>query len=305
VLVWTEKRGWPRWIGVTASAVLLCGFVALLLGVLIPTLTTQVTGLIKHLPTVREEAVKHLPDSGPARETVAKLLDSAWFSNPEPLLASFLQWGRIALEALVQFLVVIVIAIYLLIDGERVYHWLLAFFPQRHRHKTEVAVPEIASVVCSYMTGQLITSLLCGCYAFAVLWLLKVPNAALLAVLAAIFDVLPLIGFFVSLLPAIGMALTVSPVTAALVAGLYIVYHAIESYLIVPKVYGHRLRLSTLTVLVSCMAGALVAGVIGAIAVLPIVASYPIIERIWLRPHLESDTVAKHKEIDEKEHPTA
>jgi hypothetical protein len=51
------------------------------------------------------------------------------------------------------------------------------------------------------------------------------------------------------------------------------------------------------------MAGALVAGVIGAIAVLPIVASYPIIERIWLRPHLESDTVAKHKEIDEKEHP--
>jgi predicted PurR-regulated permease PerM len=137
------------------------------------------------------------------------------------------------------------------------------------------------------------------------LWFLNVPNAALLAVLAGIFDVLPLIGFFVSLLPAVGMALTISPVTAGIVAALYVVYHAIENYLIVPRVYGHRLRLSTLTVLVSCMAGALVAGVIGAIAVLPIVASYPIIERIWLRPHLENDTVARHKEIDEKEHPTA
>ncbi len=114
--------------------------------------------------------MKHLPEGGPAREAADKLLNAAWFSDPEPLLKSFLQWGRVALEALAQFLIMIVIAIYFLIDGERVYHWLLAFFPERQRRKTAVAVPEIASVVCSYMAGQLITSLLCGCYAFAVLW---------------------------------------------------------------------------------------------------------------------------------------
>jgi hypothetical protein len=55
-------------------------------------------------------------------------------------------------------------------------------------------------------------------------------------------------------------------------------------------------------VLVSCLAGALLAGVTGAIAILPIVASYPIIERIWLRPLLEPDTVATHEAIDEHEH---
>jgi len=73
--------------------------------------------------------------------------------------------------------------------------------------------------------------------------------------------------------------------------------------LIVPKVYGDRLRLSTLTVLVSCMAAGLVGGVIGAIVILPLVASYPIVERIWLRRHLEVDTVAKHSQIDAEEHP--
>ena len=130
-----------------------------------------------------------------------------------------------------------------------------------------------------------------------------VPSAALLAVMAGIFDVLPLIGFFLFAIPAVALAFTVSPMTAAWVAGLYIAYHLLENYFIVPKVYGNRLRLSTLTVLVSCLAAGLVAGVVGVILVLPIVASYPIIERIWLQPYLERGTVQKHAELSEKEHP--
>jgi predicted PurR-regulated permease PerM len=144
---------------------------------------------------------------------------------------------------------------------------------------------------------------LCGTYAFIILSLLHVPNAALLGIIAGVFDILPLIGFFLSILPAVIVALSVSTTTAVLVFVLYGAYHLVENYFIVPKVYGNRLRLSTLTVLVSCMAAALVAGVVGAIAILPIVASYPIIERIWLKRHLEPDTVAKHEQIDAEKHP--
>ena len=135
---------------------------------------------------------------------------------------------------------------------------------------------------------------------FVVLKILHVPNAALLAVMAGIFDVLPLIGFFLFTIPAVAIAFTVSPGVAALVAVLYLAYHLLENYFIVPKVYGNRLRLSTLTVLVACLAAGLVAGVVGVIIVLPIIACYPILERIWLRPHLESDTVTKHEELDSK-----
>jgi predicted PurR-regulated permease PerM len=188
-------------------------------------------------------------------------------------------------------------------DGERVYQWLLAFLPEVHRRKVGQASVEIAEVVSSYMLGQLITSLLCGVYAFTILSVLHVPNATLLAVIAGVFDILPLIGFFLAIIPALIVAASISPATAGLVFILYGTYHLIENYFIVPKVYGNRLRLSTLTVLVSCMAAGLVAGVVGAIAILPIVASYPIIERIWLGRHLEADTVAKHDWIDAEEHP--
>jgi predicted PurR-regulated permease PerM len=118
----------------------------------------------------------------------------------------------------------------------------------------------------------------------------------------AVFDVLLLIGFFLFTIPAMAMALTVSPGTALLVGAFYGAYHLFENYFIVPKVYGNRLRLSALTVLISCLAAGMIAGVVGVIIVLPAVASYPVLERYWLRPHLEPDTVEKHVAIDAREH---
>ena len=297
---WTQARGWPVSSGVLIAAVVVLGFVIVFFGVLIPAVAQQLTDVIKDLPKFREHMLVSLPES--TRVGAARLMDAPSFSDPEPLMQSFLSWGALALASLARFLVVLAVAVYLVADGSRVFQWLLAFLPVVQRRKVAVAAPEIADVVSSYMAGQLITSLICAVYVFAMLTFLNVPNALLLAVLAGIFDVLPIIGFFLAVVPAAAVALTVSPGKALLVVVLYLVYHLIESYLIVPKIYGNRLRLSTLTVLVSCLAGALLAGVSGAIVVLPIVASYPIIERIWLHPLLEHDTIAKHEAIDEREH---
>jgi predicted PurR-regulated permease PerM len=300
VMRWTAARGWPKWSGVSIAALVLLGFVVVFLGVLIPALGEQASGVIKNLPAFKEHLLSRL--SGPIRVAAARLMDAPSFADPAPLMNSFLAWGTLVVEALAKFLLVLAVAIYLVADGARVFQWLLAFFPVVQRRKVAVAAPEIAEVVSSYMAGQLITSLLCAGYVFGMLTLLHVPNALLLAVLAGIFDVLPIIGFFLAVVPAAAVALTVAPGTAFLVFVLYLAYHLIENYFIVPKIYGNRLRLSTLTVLVSCLAGALLAGVTGAIAILPIVACYPIIERIWLRPLLEPDTVATHEAIDEHEH---
>jgi predicted PurR-regulated permease PerM len=300
VMRWTAARGWPKWTGVLIAAVLVLGFVVVFVLVLIPALSEQATAVIKNLPVFKESLLSKLP--GTVRVAARRLMDAPSFTDPEPLMKSFLAGGAILFEALAKFLVVLAVAIYLVADGARVFKWLLAFFPVVHRRKIAVAAPEIADVVSSYMAGQLITSLICGAYVFGMLKLIRVPDALLLAALAGIFDVLPIIGFFLAVLPAAAVALTVAPGTAFLVVTLYLAYHLIENYFIVPKIYGNRLRLSTLTVLVSCLAGALLAGVTGAIAILPIVASYPIIERIWLRPLLEPDTVATHEAIDDHEH---
>ena len=303
LIQWTRKRGWPKWAGVLLSASLLLGSTTLFLVFLVPTIATEGTAFIQKLPAARDQLLGQLPSSGPIRDFVNQLSNSPTLSNPAPILKYLAAWGGSVLEALVGFFLVLIVAIYFLADGERVYKWFLAFLPGIQRQKVSIAGEEIATVVGRYMIGQVITSVLCAAYAFGVLEVLRVPNALLLAVLAGFFDVLPLIGFFLFAIPAVAMAFTVSPTTAMLVGALYLAYHLIETYFIVPKVYGNRLKISTLTVLVACLAAGLVAGVVGVILILPVVASYPILERIWLEPYLQRGTVEKHARLTAEEHP--
>ncbi|WP_395741127.1 AI-2E family transporter [Prosthecobacter sp.] len=295
---WSRKHRWPEWLGLSCITLILLGAVALGLGLLIPTITHQAATLVETLPKLKEDIVKYAPAQGAVHNFTQQFLASPMFADSKPLVAEIVAFGGTALKGLIEFLVIVITSIYFLSDGERVYRWLLAFLPARHRKKLGAAAPEIAGVVSGYMSGQLITSLLCGAYAFCVLSLLHVPDAALFAVIAGFCDVLPLIGFFIAVIPAVASAAFVSPATAVSVAVLYSVYHLIENYFIVPRIYGRRLGLSSLTVLVCCMMAGIVGGVLGIILILPIVASYPIIERTWLRPHLEPDTVQKHDALD-------
>lgn len=83
--------------------------------------------------------------------------------------------------------------------------------------------------------------------------------------------------------------------TAIAVAACYTVYHGIEIYFIVPKVYGNRLRVSGLVVLVTLIITASVGGVLAALLVLPLVASYPIVERIWLEKNIGRRVIKEHE----------
>jgi predicted PurR-regulated permease PerM len=296
----TEKRGWPRWTGVLASGFIMLGLTAAVIGILIPTIGNEGVGFVKRLPELKEELLRHLARIGPLRNLVEPTLNDPAFSDPEPMVKHLMAWGSRALEHTIEFFLVLILAIYFVADGPRIYQWVVAFLPPRHREKMAEASDDVTSVVGHYVVGQMITSAMASGFAFVVLQLLHVPNAALLAILAGVFDLLPIIGFFLFMFPAVLLALTVSPAAALTVAVLYTAYHLVENYFIVPKVYGNRLRLSTLTVLITCLVAGLLAGVVGVIIALPIVSCYPIIERIWLRPHLEHDTVQKHERIDAK-----
>jgi predicted PurR-regulated permease PerM len=74
--------------------------------------------------------------------------------------------------------------------------------------------------------------------------------------------------------------------------------HVIENYVIVPKVYGHSLRLSGVAVLLGLVIGAELGGIIGALLALPVVAAYPIVERIWLRDALGKTVLAEHARLE-------
>jgi predicted PurR-regulated permease PerM len=196
-------------------------------------------------------------------------------------------------------ILVIVLTLYLLLDGKRAYAWLLAYVPRHHRKKMAETIPEVSDVVIAYMQGQLVTSFLYGAFALVVLTVFHVPAAIPLAFLAAICDILPILGVIISTAPAVLLALTVSPAAAVSILLLYAVYHLFENYVIVPKVYGRRLSLSTFAVLLAVVLGGSLFGILGAVLVLPLVAAYPIIERIWLHEYLNDEVLKDHSALEQ------
>jgi predicted PurR-regulated permease PerM len=157
---------------------------------------------------------------------------------------------------------------------------------------------EVSRVVTGYVQGQVLTSALFGLFAFAVLSLLHVPAAMPLALLAAVCDVVPVIGIILATVPPVAIALSVSPGTALIVLALYALYHVLENYVIIPRVYGNRLRLSSLVVLVALIVGGELFGIAGALLALPLVAAYPIIERIWLGSYLSDEVLTDHSALE-------
>jgi predicted PurR-regulated permease PerM len=127
--------------------------------------------------------------------------------------------------------------------------------------------------------------------------ILGVPAAAPLAVIAGICDFVPVLGILLATVPAALLALSVSPGAALAVVVAYVVYHLFETYFLLPRIYGNKLKISTLSVLLALIIGGRLQGIIGAVLVLPLVAAYPIIERHWLGGYLRSRVLTDHQAL--------
>ena len=291
---WLDDKGLQHWASLLVVIGGLLTMLVVSLALIVPTLINRAGTFSHSLPQLYEEAFKQLPVSGAMRLNIEHLLGSANWPEAYTWLGNFWSAGGIALGGLSEIVLLLVISLYLVIDGSKTYEWLLAFFSPLKRAKQRLTSGEISQVIFGYVTGQFITSVLVTVYAFAVLVVLHVPGAFLLALLAGVLDVLPILGFIMATVPAFLLALSVSPKTAVIVVGMYLLFHALEAYYIVPKVYGKHLRVSTLTVLLGLLAGVSLAGIPGALAALPILASYAAIERIWLKPFLRDGVSEKH-----------
>jgi predicted PurR-regulated permease PerM len=203
-------------------------------------------------------------------------------------------------SAVIVFALAFILTLYLLIEGRRTYRWAIAFVPKARRAKVEETATAAKEVIFGFVAGNIATSIFATVFVLLALSIMKVPVALLLAVLAGICDFIPVLGFIVSSVPAVLLGFTVSAGTALAVAICYISYHFLENYVIGPRVYGDRLELSNVAVVLAFAVGAELAGVVGALIALPLAAVYPAIERIWLREKLGDDVVREHRAIERK-----
>jgi predicted PurR-regulated permease PerM len=176
-------------------------------------------------------------------------------------------------------LTVVVLTTYLLIDGPRVATSLFRLLPRSERLPIRQMFAEIGLQVGSYMRGQFITSAAAGLFSFIVLTALNVPEPLALAFLMAVSDIIPMVGPLIGTVPAVLIALTRGTPVALIVLAAFVLYHQIESHVLVPRIYGRTMSLSPSIVVIAILIGATLMGILGALLALPVAAAVPVVLR--------------------------
>ncbi len=298
IITWMENHRLPKLLAILLLTIALSFFIITIFVALIPRIVAEFSTFLDQIPQMRADLLNALSLNHPLRPFIEKTLTRETFLLSNYNFSQFYDAGSVALGGISKLLLIFIFTIYLLFDGERVIKWSTAFFSLTRRAKIRLTFHEMAHIIFAYASGQFITSFLSFLFSYIALSALGVPGALLLAVIAGIFDVLPVLGFFLAVFPAMIFAFRVSPITPVYVFILYLFYHGLENYLIAPLVYGNRLRISGFTVLISTLSAAFLAGIEGAVSILPVVASYPVIEKIWLRPYLGETVLEEHQRMN-------
>ncbi|MEU4567754.1 AI-2E family transporter [Micromonospora sp. NPDC023956] len=176
---------------------------------------------------------------------------------------------RGALEAVVGTVTVIVLAYLMVLESPRLGGALLAVTGDGTGDRLRRVGRECGRTVTGYVTGNLVISLICGSLTFVVLAALGVPFAAVIALVVAVTDLVPLVGATIGALLATGAAFVHSPTAGIVTLVFFVLYQQVENHILQPVIMGRAVRLNPLTVLVSVLLAAELAGLVGALLAIP------------------------------------
>ena len=272
VIEWMEARGIKRIYALLLLFVALVVAAALLFFLTLPPLIEQLTEMVKHAPATRGRLIAMLNENGVTRPLSHLLQNVGTPQSFARLEAYLLGYSTQAIKVIGLGASTLVLSFYLLADGKRTQGVLYAIVPRNYHMRLARIIQNMETIVGGYMRGQFITSAAIGVFTFVLLVIFKVPNAMSLALLGALVDVIPFIGGFLVIIPAVLSALPLGITVAGTLFLCQLIYMEFESRILVPRIYGQVLRLPPTAVILALLAGGTLMGIIGALLALPIAA---------------------------------
>jgi predicted PurR-regulated permease PerM len=213
------------------------------------------------------------------RQSAASLIDEArarlTVDAPEPDV--LVQAGLTVAEVLGAIGTTLAIVFFWMVGHARLQRYTLAFVPLDRRGGVRRAWNDVENRLGGWFRGQLILMATVGIMCGVAYVALGVPSALLLALIAALFEAIPMVGPILGAIPAGLAALTVSPELFLAVVIAVIIIQLIENHVLVPVVMRNTIGLSPLIVTVSLLIGAAAGGWLGAIVAVPVAAAIEVI----------------------------
>ncbi|HKZ34779.1 MAG TPA: AI-2E family transporter [Patescibacteria group bacterium] len=266
-----QKKGLPRALSVLVPfLVIILSFVLLAIAV---------------VPSIQRESNAFIAEFGQSYKNLVSYLASMFNISDLKIPADTLgqlpqqvvQVGINTVSSLFAVVTVAVLTFYMLLEKDHLYDQLFLLTPRKDNKLIEDILARVEKRLGTWVRGQLLLMCVVGLMTWVGLTLLGIRFSFALALIAGFLELIPIIGPIVSAVPAVIIAMTVSPLLGLLTTLLYIVIQQLENHLLVPKVMEKAVDLSPLVIIISLMIGGKLFGLWGALLAVPIVAIIHII----------------------------
>lgn len=172
---------------------------------------------------------------------------------------------------------ILILTFYMLVESETIFRRFVRLFPVEQRLRVATVSSDISVKVSAWLGGQLLLGAIIGTTATIGLWLLGVPYFFVLGLIAGIGELIPMVGPILSAIPALIVALTVSPGMALGVGVFFLAQQQFENHLLVPKLMERQVGVSAVTVIIALLTGGSLLGIVGALLAVPTAAVLQVI----------------------------
>lgn len=306
-----ERLRLPRIAGALLIWLVILGVMGGVLALVVPNLIEELNNLITNLPSYAEgggETVRDLQDwiaglGTPYSIDISAVDFSSRLESVGTTMAEkFLDVANAALNIGINAVLVFIISMYILLDAPHLRQSARNRLPESFREDFIRLFGRMQKALGSYLRGQLLVSTIMGILGGLIAWYGGSSEYIfIIAVWVAITEIIPLIGPFLGATPAVAIAwFSVSPGRALVVALLFLVAQQLESHILVPRIMGKSVGVHPLWVMFAALAGGTIAGLMGAMVAVPLVAVIKVaidffheemILEKWDRPLLEKTAI--------------
>jgi predicted PurR-regulated permease PerM len=305
---WLFRRGVPRTLGVLLIFLLMLGIVVGVGLLLVPLLVEQSSDLALRLPTIYQNLrnqgivspsriIRLIAFQLPQIQFLGSAVPEAGEINPLDQVNTLLTFSGQTVEGLFAFLTVFLLAYYWTLESERTLRGLMLWIPSQSRPGLRTLIAEIEEKVGGFVRGQAVLCLAIGLAALAAYALIGLPNALVLALLAGIFEAVPVVGPILGAAPAFMIALTMDTqhVIGVLIAT--VVIQTLENYFLVPRIMKRAVGVNAIVALLALITLTSLFGLIGALLAIPIAAILQLLmDRFLLSRRLDSATTIQERD---------
>lgn len=280
-----RRRGWA--VGLTYFLAL--GFFVAIGFTFVPTLVDQVNSFVHKLPdyihdiTHGRGRLGFLETKYHIQERVRHAIKTGGVTKVLGLSGVAVSVAKGVITIVVASLTIAFMTFFMLLEGPTWVERLYGLLPEQSQPRWRKVGYDIYRTVGGYVTGNLLISLIAGGLTTIVLIALGVPYAVALGLIVAILDLIPLAGATIAAI-LIGVVAFLHTIVAGIVVLIFfIVYQQVENHVLQPVIYGRTVQLSPLAVLISVLIGAQLAGILGALAAIPVAGSIQVLVFDWRR----------------------